>query len=407
MKKSLILSLALILSVSVFAFNIRTAEIGIADSSGYYNIELDPLLSAAAETDYSDLRILKTSDNEKKEVPYFVRSETPVREIRSLECYELKENIAKDSLNQIIVYNPEKENIGHFYIELQKAEVRLKMSIRGSNDMKQWYIVKQQTDISNSVNMSGNEASLIFDFPKGNYRYYEITLINNQNSPLEVFRVGKINNSYIYGQYKEIHTGGFIQKETEDNVTVISFPGLDEMFRINKIEFSVNTAQSYMRDLLICNTGNTNRVWLKISSRKNNTFLLNNFPLGGTTSVSIENNDNPPLKITSVRAYALKRYLCAYLEKGETYSIEIDNSRYSFPDYDIRHFEEEIPSNLQILYTDNIKTIRYENEITYEEDTFPWSVVLWTVIIGVGGFLIFLCVKMAGKLSRETTDNNS
>ena len=150
MKKSLILSLALILSVSVFAFNIRTAEIGIADSSGYYNIELDPLLSAAAETDYSDLRILKTSDNGKKEVPYFVRSETPVREIRSLECYELKENIAKDSLNQIIVYNPGKENIGHFYIELQKAEVRLKMSIRGSNDMKQWYIVKQQTDISNS-----------------------------------------------------------------------------------------------------------------------------------------------------------------------------------------------------------------------------------------------------------------
>ena len=194
MKRSLILSFALILSAYTFAYNIRTAEIGIADSTGYYNIELDPLLSAAAETDYSDLRILK---NGTKEVPYFVRSETPVREVKNLECYDLKVNTAKDSVNHIIVNNLTKEDINHFYLELQKAEIRIKMSMRGSNDMKQWYIVKQKTDISNSVNMGEREASLIIDFPKGNYKYYEITLINNQNSPLEVFRVGKINNSYI------------------------------------------------------------------------------------------------------------------------------------------------------------------------------------------------------------------
>ena len=275
------------------------------------------------------------------------------------------------------------------------------MSMRGSNDMKQWYIVKQKTDISNSVNMGEREASLIIDFPKGNYKYYEITLINNQNSPLEVFRVGKINNSYIYGQYKEIETGNFIQKETEDNVTVITFPQINEKVRINKIEFDINTSQSYIRDLQICDIENNGRVWCKLSSRRNNIFLLNNFPLGSSTSVSIENNDNPPLKITSVRAYALKRYLCAYLEKGETYSVEIDNTKYSYPDYDIRHFEEEIPSNLQILYTNNIQTIKYDVKIPEDQDTNTWSIILWAVIIGVGGFLIFLCAKMAGKLNKE------
>ena len=119
------------------------------------------------------------------------------------------------------------------------------------------------------------------------------------------------------------------------------------------------------------------------------------------SSVSIENNDNPPLKITSVRAYALKRYLCAYLEKGETYSVEIDNTKYSYPDYDIRHFEEEIPSNLQILYTNNIQTIKYDVKIPEDQDTNTWSIILWAVIIGVGGFLIFLCAKMAGKLNKE------
>jgi hypothetical protein len=69
--------------------------------------------------------------------------------------------------------------------------------------------------------------------------------------------------------------------------------------------------------------------------------------------ILIENRDNPPLKIDSITTGQVKRRVIAQLEKGISYSLLLDNSQATAPNYDLQHFRDRIPDNSVI----NIKKI--------------------------------------------------
>ena len=107
------------------------ADIPIVEKSDYYNIEIDQELVGAG------LKYIKIFDEQDIETPYFVRSANPIQEINSFENYEFKKTI-RDSLNIIIVDNRASEDMSRFCVVLQKAETEKFVTVRGSNDMRQW-----------------------------------------------------------------------------------------------------------------------------------------------------------------------------------------------------------------------------------------------------------------------------
>lgn len=403
MKKYILSTILLVFSICSFSQKIWTGDIDTVGQSGYYNIQLDQRLIGDANSNFSDLRILSTASGDTTEVPYFARPVTPIREISNFESYKLYKNELKDSFNVVIVDNANKDDIDRFYLVISNADVQIEMSIRGSNDLKQWYVVKQRTAISNHRDKQQVDAMLLADFPRGNYKYYELTIENNQKSPLQIKRVGKLSSSSIYGQTEVVSVGKHLQKEDDKGQTIITFPSLQNTYLVSRMEFILKTATLYLRDAKMIDTLHYDRFSFELSSKKDNIYLLNDFALQGSTSIQIDNKSNPALTIDSIQFSALKRYVCAYLERGQKYTLELNNQKYKAPSYDIKHFQNDIAVDLPMVLTNNLSSEDYPKpEVKVREQMFiEKPVVLWSIIIGLGIFLTFICIRMVNKMNKS------
>lgn len=375
------------------------ADIDTIKKSGYYNIQLDKQIIAVSNNiDFSDIRINDTIGNE---VPYFVRSQNPVRAINEFVTYPLESNTEKDSINTIIVANESGENLSRFSIFVESAEVDKYVTMRGSNDLKKWYIVKKRENITYSGFKEGNNEILIVDFPQGNYKYYELVLTNNQSSPLKILKVGKFKNSNIYAQQTEIDLGRFTRKDSTDKKTYIRFPDLPYNYRLNKLTFYVNSKAEYLRKAEL--NGKDYSIRFNLSSKGENTVVLNSTSISPNGTIVIDNKGNPPLVIDSIKAYALNRYLCAYLEEGQCYTLVIGNKDIApSSDYDIKFFQDEIPQDLQIVKTSNFHKIEgSKNTHEREKMWIEKPIFLWSIIIIVGVFLSLICYKMIREMKKK------
>ena len=380
-----------------FAQTVWKADIPVVDRSDYYNVELSQELVGAG------LKYLKIFDEQSAEMPYFIRSENPIQEINNFENYKLERNITRDSLNIIVVDNYAFENVNRFCVVLQKAETEKFAAIRGSNDMKQWYIVKQAEALRVGQQAIDNAEMLILDFPQGNYRYYEITLWSNSKSPLDVLRVGKIKNSSLYGNFVEINLGKFTQQNNDnDNNTYIRFPDVRHAYSISKIEFGIKSKPDYLRQAKLKDSMSYSIGHLSLSSRKENVFFTNELLFVPKTHIVIENHNNPPLNIDSIKMYGLRRYVCVYLEAGRKYNLISDERNPVSSGYDIEHFKDKISVDLPILQLKNPDYYIVPAEVVPERklSLVEQPAFLWSVIIIVGAFLIFVCFRMIKEVKK-------
>jgi len=376
------------------------AELPVVEKSDYYNVELNQELIGAG------LDYLKIRDENNNESPYFIRSTNPVQEISNFENYDLISNTAKDSLNVIIVNNRMRENLNRFCVLLQQAETKKYAALRGSNDLKQWYIVKQQTQLSEFIKQTDdNTEMLIIDFPKGNYRYYEITLWNDQESPLDVLKVGKIKNSNIYGNFVAIDYGKLsIENDAKNKTTCLSFPELNQTLCVNKIEFGIKNKPDYYRQATLIDSTSYNRERFYLSSRSENSLLINDFYLTPKTLIIIENQNNPPLVVDSVKMFGLCRYACLYLDAGKKYHLLLNNKGSAAQEYDIEHFRNEIPADIAVVKPVNLQFIPEKVPPKRPPALLERPVFLWSVIIAVGAFLVFICIRMIKDLKKRQNE---
>ena len=372
------------------------AELPVVEKSDYYNVELNQELIGAG------LKYLKILDENGNETPYFIRSTDPIKEISDFERFDLVKNTEKDSVNTIIVNNKPLENLNRFCIIIQQAETEKYASLRGSNDLRQWYIVKQQTKVSGFRQTADNTEMLILDFPQGNYRYYEITLWNDQKSPLEVLKVGKIKNSNIYGNFTLIDPGKFVFANNSTNKnTCLSFPELKHTYCINKIELNIKNKPDYYRQAMVIDSVSFDRTSFYLSSTSENTFFIDNFFFSPQTFIIIENRNNPPLSIDSVQLYGLCRYACLYLEAGKKYQLSLDSKEPVSSVYDIEYFRDKIPADIPVIKVNNLY-YQPEKVVPPRKLTlFERPVFLWSVIIIVGAFLVFISVRMIKEMKEK------
>lgn len=401
MKKIIFTYLLSLFVFQVYGQSLWRADVKPVEEKGYYNIELDQhIIAKSVASDLSDLRIYNSKN---KEISYFLRAVSPVQEVSRFESYSLKQNIEKDSLNIVVIDNTKLDDISRFYIFIRSADVNKYASVRGSNDLSQWYIVKQKTHIYNLEHKAdNNEDALLLDIPQGNYKYYEITIENDQNSPLKILRVGNYASSNIYAQFSEINLGRFVAKDSINKKTYISFPDLQDTYKINRLEISVQSDAHYLRHVLLSDTINKKSLKFDLSSKTDNSFIVDYFPLGKHTFIAIENNNNLPLDIVSIKVYGLNRYLCAYLEKGEKYYLEVGMRYKSSPDYDIDHFKNDIPVDLPIVKTENLSQINMPVAVPERQPSLiEKPLFLWAVIILIGLFLTFVCYKTIKEMKKK------
>lgn len=383
-----------------------TARMGRADTAGYYNIRLDPqAVALGAPHRFGNFRVRDTGG---KEVPFFVRADDYVTGINEFIAYPLAANDARESVNVVVVDNAAKREMERFCVEVNAAEVSKSVEIRGSDDGKRWYAVKAKGPVLSSGFYKGDREYLVVDIPRGNYAYYEITLTNGQASPLEVVSVGDFRHSRLYSAMVRYDPGA-LERADSNKCTYLRFPDAPHDFQVSRMAFHISDGFRYRRAGHIELPGQyLPATDFELSSEQANVFVFGPLLFGPQTRIVIENQDNRPLKVDSVTLYGLNRYLCAYLEPGETYTLAIDTTgTWGAPDYDIAFFQEEINGTGRVVPMIGMSALTADQaaapDLT-DSDTRrffekPWF--LWSVIGVVCAGLVVLCWRVVREMERN------
>jgi len=386
-------------------------DIPPVNESGYYHLLLSPEVIAVSQPNLGDIRIKNNQSD--KEAPYLLRSENPKTQISSFQDYKIIENHfdKKDSVSRLIIDNEGKEEIKQFCIVIQNAEISKFISVKGSEDNKNWYVVKRKTPVNPGVKNDAESEILIIDIPAGKYRYYEILIGNPQKDPIRVLSAGKYQYGEILGKYTEVPLGNFVQKDSTDKQSYIYFPEIKRNYLIHKIQFEIEEKLPYYRQAWFSkkeyNTKHKNIsfVWLRsfvLSSREENTIDAYNLSMNPDVAIVIDNKDNNPLKINKITAFQLNRYLTLYLEKGENYTLYCGEKTLSKPQYDLEYFEKNIPGGLPVLEPSPLKVLPHSDTADEKEQNF-WETqeFLWLIISGVGLLLLWICYVMVKEMKKK------
>ncbi|MDR0230401.1 MAG: hypothetical protein LBI72_15265 [Flavobacteriaceae bacterium] len=375
-------------------------DIAPVQSSGYYNIQLDNRMVALSKGNLQHLSIAKKDITKQAEVPYFVRKAQPIAQETTLIDYPIDRLVERDSINRFVVHNATQKTIKDFYVAINKADVSINAIVKGSNNNKDWFIVKQKTPIYSYHKVNNNEVTLLVDFPEGQYTYYAIELINNQAAPLKVNRVSTVMDAKTYGQFTPTHLK-FDRLTTTKKTSTLSFVKQQVPCELSKLIVQVNTPTHYYRQAILKDSITKIEVPFVLSSKSKNEIIIDNVSVVNPY-IEIANADNQPLAITSIETYSLTRFLTAYLEENEHYRIKLNSLSDSIRSYDIEYFKDDIPKVLPIVQTKDFvlqELVKKDNEEVKKMDR-TLNTILWIVIIVVGLIIALICYKTFRKLEK-------
>ena len=380
-----LLAILLTITYNLHSQTTWSEKVEPVQSDGYYNIVISQEIIGLSE--YRQLTDFRIFDEQEKEIPYLVRLSAPVSTTSRKKSLPVLTNVAKDSVNTLVFENSEQKVIDYIYVDIKKADVKKSVRVRGANEPGNWYMVKESAPLHESVG-----ETYTINFPQGNYRYYEINIINSGGSPLSISGVNQLENSSLYGEFITLPIKNYTIGLSDQN-TIIDFQTIP--YRIARLSFSISKPSLYQRNATINSTHSYADI--QLSSRGDNVVYLNNFR-SDTIKITIYNQNNPGLQIDSIRAEGLVHHLCAYLEKGKQYTIRLRD--YPASRYDIENFKDDIPNDLPVVKTSGLesytfvpppKVLRF-----YEKPVFLWSAII------VAGFLLgIICIRSLRELKQK------
>ncbi|GBU06943.1 hypothetical protein AwDysgo_02740 [Bacteroidales bacterium] len=399
--KILLVCLGISLALGVFSETKASYKSSIekVSESGYYHLQISiDALAVARKNDLSDIRI---KDAKGEEQSYFIRAESPKQEAVLFDLYTLQSNefVIKDSTSRIVVDNAKKEELSQFCIRMNNADVYKAIALKGSDDGLSWYVVKQKAPAPMSLPYDDITEMIVYNFPKGAYRYYEISLSNSQRLPLNILDVGKYKYSEILGEYTDVPLGNFAQIDSSNKVSYIHFNWSKKAYWIDKLVFSIEQKQVFRRDVYIHSWD----LGFVLSSTKENIIQTPRARLDSVFCIEIENRDNKALHINDIKAFSLKRYICVYLEKDVDYSFYCGDASLPSPQYDLSYFTTEIPNSLPIISLGALEEIPFV-EVEEEVRATAWferPIFLWSVILGVGALIALMCYTMIQEMKKR------
>jgi hypothetical protein len=388
------------------------ASLPSVEVDGFYHVLLSPKINAHLNDDISDIRIL---DSEDREVPYiFQRESWAYYEERFVEYEILKREIKEGCCTSLVLRNAKRTPINNINLIIKNADVSRDAVLSGSDDNKEWFVISERLVINPSTNSPETQSIKIVGFPWSNYEYYllkikdhpdlPLSIVDDDKAyePLNILKAGYYETQFSTGQLINLPVKIKAVDSTLQKKTYVSlmFNGLQI---IDQLEIVVSGAKYYRRDATISHSRPRN-----LKGEKLNEYFRQNFQLtsgrtaiidmmgvrGNEFLIEIENQDNPPLTISEVKAFQLNRYLTAWLKKGETYSLRFGQPKLHSPRYDLEFFKDSIPKNVSVLKAGDIKVAAMNEASPVSETFFTSKAFIWIAIVTVMLVLGVMSVKM-------------
>lgn len=377
-----------------FPFSGRIEKI---QTTGAYRIDLTPEIISRATRNLWDLRI---TDNKNQQVPYLIRSELPVfRENNFLQLNIVSAKKEADKQTHIVLENPSAKMISALFLVVRNNEARRTVSLSGSDDKKQWYVIKENLPLSDVPSDVDDRYIQVLEFPKSSYRYFEI-IINGKNVlPVNIIKAGTYEDVLRSGKFTANPSPVIHQHDSGKNSYV--FIRFRNAYRTDEIEIRLSGARYYQRNATLVEKQRGLEVARQsVLLRSDNTNRFSTNFKSSELELVIENEDNPPLSVDSIRSFQLNRYLFAFLDSSHEYQLGFGDSSLPAPRYDINYFKDSLLSNVQIAKTGDIKS-NLSTITAPVRKPLIGKTLLWIVIGGVLLVLLYLTFRMAKEVNKK------
>lgn len=377
-------------------------------NNGFYSVALAPSVTCLLESGYSNLRLI---DKNGKEVPYLIKHEVALKEKEFFKPYSLnKKEIRPGCCTELVLQNPEKKKINNLTLVIKNAEVFKEARLSGSDDMSTWYSVKDKFYLTSiSAGKETSELSFV-NFPLSDYRYFKIEINDSATAPINILAAGYYDLKAQRGKYREIANINFTVKDSSDKRSYIHIDLKNEHY-VDNMVFNVEGSRFFKRSCVLSvkqiqqlKRNKTKELFIPIqtfdlSSGRSNTVNLNSLKTKDLY-LTIENEDNQPLKIHSIQAFQLASYLVADLKKNEEYKLKVGPADMPAPSYDVKYFADSIPSNLAMIDSEHPTLVQQRTAAADSGSFFTSRIFIWVSIILVILLLGYMSIAMVKDMKK-------
>lgn len=329
----------------------------VVGSDGFYAIDLPYEIVGGAQRNLSDIRI---KDTDGRETAWLFQED--VERNRSSEFVPFESSVSSVHRQTEVLITTGGVPVSTFVLRMKNADADKKASLRGSNDRRSWFAVKDRFLLSNTNHPNRTEAFLELDFPLSDYLYYKLSINDSLSAPLNITGVGLLKNESSYKKHLlSVPLQGSSVKSNgqfTDIELILPFK-----YQVSELAFYISSPQYYKRDLKMYlapveqispdkhrrkrqRHDYASHVFMNILSADGGKPLSVEYnQYTDTIRMSVFNGDDQPLSIDSIKVYIPKLYLVAGLKKGMAYSLTFGDETTTFPNYDLS-FREQLPDSI-------------------------------------------------------------
>jgi hypothetical protein len=381
------------------------ADIPSVNSSGFYRIYLAPQITAKLQRHYPDIRIF---NRQKEEIPFLYDSDKQMASpdsTKTLHIIENKHRLLK-SHTSVIIKNDSLKSIDNFAFLIDNTGIRKWVKISASKNQKEWYVVKDNFPAQAAFSDSSKTELLISNIPAGEFPYYEIIFYDYNNQAVKVHKAYTYESPLAQQNYAQLPELKISHTDTLHR-TIATLKFKKAQF-IDRIKFEIEGPKYFFRNAIFEKPGenreNENKLFydeikkeIQLSSDKKNILDLSHYK-AKTIKITIDNRNNPPLRIKQAVAYQQKSYLIAYLKADENYTVKFGNPETDFPIYDLEYFKEQIPKKIKTLKIRSIKHKQNGEHKLFSSKIWNMPIYyLWSGMGLTGIILLYLTGKIVWK----------
>jgi hypothetical protein len=379
-------------TTSALAQNTTTAKIKTLANNGLQGIVLTPEFRGYAKYDLSNVRIYDASQHE---VPYVISEQNESLPTTNFETYTtLNTTAVANKSTTLIIHKGATLKTDQLTLNIANTDGVKTYSLSGSNDKINWFGLcnKQQLyDLQSAVTTS--VVKTIY-FPLNEYKYVQLVLDDSTSLPINVLKIGYATqqSQATALQHVAVKSTTITQLSTEQKTRIAVTLNSTEL--INQIAFVVSNPTHYKRYARLY-TNVTRKQKRRIITEQNeiarfelNSESKNNIQLPSLVAteffIEIENNDNPPLTITTINYLQTPMTLIADLQAKVQYTLCTGDTLLNAPQYDLSYFTN---TNHAAIPT----TTLYDMQHTSAKVSGTGAVPIWQ-----SKWFLWLCIGLGG-----------
>lgn len=407
MSKSFLLGLFVVVSCHLVAQKVGyRCELDSVHANRFYNIQLTPEVRSKLNLECSNVRIF---DSKNIEVPYLLRKEQGTNDKELFVEYPIVEQSHNTKLNysRLVIRNPHKTAINNIVLRIKSADVQKMLKLNGSNDNKNWYVLKDNYYYNSIYNNSSTSEIRVLNFPMSDYEFYELLIEDYDDKPINITNAGYYNRVLEDGKYTRIDGIKYTVSDTlkESLITIFSNGN-----SIDKLSFEIEAPNYYLREAeLFCRKqeivkkrihfNKSTISTFELISNSSNAFVLNDLRVD-TLYLRIRNNDNQPLRIKSISLFQLNVSLTADLKRNECYHLILSDNEGDKSEYDLKYFTNLIPDSLISIYPKAPAPLSGNQDLSSSGGFDLKGYWLWIAIVLVAALLTYISFKMINETSK-------